>query len=73
MNSNLANDNNSVFNSKRLLNKDDLQTLGINYSRMHLSRLMKAGKFPCSIALGQGKGSRKAWRAAEIYSWLDSR
>jgi len=54
----------------RLLDRNDLRAQGIKYSRPHLDRLMKAGKFPRHIKLGE---NRNAWLAHEINSWIDSR
>lgn len=42
-------------------------------SRQHLWRLIRAGKFPAGIPLGEGPGSKKIWPEAEIRAWLDSR
>jgi prophage regulatory protein len=54
----------------RLLDRNDLRARGIKYSRPHLDRLMKAGKFPRHIKLGE---NRNAWLAHEIDAWIDSR
>lgn len=43
---------------------------GIGYSRDHLRRMVKAGKFPMPIPLSE---SRIAWVEAEIDDWLTSR
>jgi prophage regulatory protein len=51
----------------RLLNKSDLVARGIRYSRVHLDRLMREGKFPRSIALGE---NRKAWVESEIDEFI---
>ena len=52
----------------------DLPSLGITYSRPHLHRLVKAGLFPAPVALsGLGKYGRKAWHAADIEAWVESR
>jgi len=40
---------------------------GIDYSRVHLYRLMKAGQFPKPIHLG---GNRIAFLESEIDSWI---
>ena len=40
---------------------------GIDYSRVHLSRLMAAGKFPQKIKLS---GGRIAWLESEIDNWI---
>jgi prophage regulatory protein len=43
---------------------------GVTYTRDHLRRLVKAGKFPRPIRLSE---SRIAWDEAEIDSWLKAR
>jgi prophage regulatory protein len=43
---------------------------GIGYSRDHLRRLVKAGKFPRPIPLSE---SRIAWDEAELDAWLKAR
>jgi prophage regulatory protein len=54
----------------RLLDRNDLRARGIKYSRPHLDRLMKGGKFPKSIALGE---NRRAWLESEIDAFIASR
>ena len=55
----------------RLLDSDDLWACGIRFSRQHLYRLIKAGKFPRPIKLGSG--GRNAWLASELNSWIAAR
>lgn len=43
---------------------------GINYSRDHLRRKVRAGEFPKPIALSD---RRIAWREDEVDEWLASR
>lgn len=43
---------------------------GIGYTREHLRRLVKAGKFPQPIELGD---ARIGWLESEIHAWLKSR
>ena len=44
----------------RLLSVDELKTAkGIHYSKPHLYRLMKAGKFPQPIRLGELSGRHR--------------
>lgn len=43
---------------------------GIGYSRVHLARLVDAGKFPRPVAVG---GNRIAWVEAEIDGWIEAR
>ena len=54
----------------RLLNSDDLRAKGIKFSRMHLYRLMKAGRFPKTIRVGD---ARNAWIEAEIDAYIAAR
>lgn len=54
----------------RLLSRDDLAQLGIRYSRIHLHRLVLAGKFPKPVKLGAG---RNAWVEAEVLGWIEAR
>jgi prophage regulatory protein len=48
----------------RLLDADDLEAKGLKYSAAHRWRLIKAGKFPKPIKLGQG--GRNAWLEEEV-------
>lgn len=43
---------------------------GIGYSRVHLARLIDAGKFPRPVAVG---GNRIAWVESEIDQWISDR
>jgi prophage regulatory protein len=52
----------------RLIIFQELRSVkGIAYSRMQLSRLMKAGIFPQAIRLSS---SRIAWVEAEVDAWI---
>ena len=54
-----------------LLSIDDLKPLkGIPYSKPHLWRLIRAGKFPRPIRLGQ---NRIAFPELEIDDWVRSK
>jgi predicted DNA-binding transcriptional regulator AlpA len=56
---------------KVLLSRADLNALGISYSRQHLFRLVREGRFPRPIALsGPQPYSRKVWRRADVERWL---
>lgn len=48
----------------KLLNYDDLKSKGFNYSRVHIWRLVKEGRFPKPVKLGAG--SRNAWVEFEV-------
>lgn len=43
---------------------------GVPFCRLHLMRLVKAGKFPTPIQLSP---HRIAWREDDIVTWLESR
>jgi predicted DNA-binding transcriptional regulator AlpA len=44
---------------------------GIPYGRVHLWRLMRAGKFPLSVKTSEG--GRSPWLESEITAWMKSR
>jgi prophage regulatory protein len=48
----------------RFLYLPDLRDRGIRYSRQHIDRLIKAGKFPAPIK--PGTGGLNAWVETEI-------
>lgn len=49
---------------------EDLAQYGITWSRVHLDRLQKAGKFPRKIKIG---ANTAAYLEQEIESWIKSR
>jgi prophage regulatory protein len=55
----------------RLLDYEGLNAKGFRYSRAHLWRLIKAGRFPRPIKLGLG--SRNAWIEQEIDAFIESK
>ena len=55
----------------RLLDDEGLRAKGFGYSRAHLWRLVKAGRFPKPVKLGLG--SRNAWVEQEIDSFIESK
>ncbi|MGH7103287.1 MAG: helix-turn-helix transcriptional regulator [Acetobacteraceae bacterium] len=60
----------------RLLTYEALTERGIPYSRMHLRRLERAGRFPQHIALTvrpDGHPGRIAWAEPEIDAWVEER
>jgi predicted DNA-binding transcriptional regulator AlpA len=59
-----------VHGIQRYLRYDDLRALGIKYSRVHLRRLMAAGRFPAAVQLSP---NRIAWRQGDIVAWDASR
>jgi prophage regulatory protein len=55
---------------KKIVGFNDLTQYGINFSRVHVSRLEKEGKFPKHINLApQSIG----WLEDEILAWIDER
>jgi prophage regulatory protein len=58
----------------RLLSFQELKSKkGINFSREHVRRLMKAHRFPKAIKLGDAPNGRVAWSESEIDDWLADR
>ena len=55
----------------RILSFEDLRSeKGIPYSKVHLWRLERDGKFPKRVPLGQ---SRHGWLDSEIDEWITAR
>lgn len=55
----------------RVLSFDELKPeRGIGFCREQIRRLVKAGKFPRPIELGE---NRVAWRVDEVDAWLEAR
>ena len=55
----------------RLLSYDELRPLkGIPYSKVHIWRLEREGKFPKRVPLGE---SRHGWVDTEIDEWITKR
>ena len=50
---------------------DDLRSRGIKYSKVHLWRLERQGKFPRRVLMGGG--GRYGWPEYEIDAYLRSR
>jgi prophage regulatory protein len=55
---------------QRFLSVKDLMERGINYSRVQLWRLIKAGEFPRPVQLSK---QRSAWRESDIDDWMAAR
>jgi prophage regulatory protein len=49
---------------------EDLAGLGIRFSRVHIDRLQKAGRFPRKVKLG---ANTVVYKADEIEQWLEAR
>jgi prophage regulatory protein len=54
----------------RLITNDDLRLKGIPYSKPHLWRLERSGKFPKRVPIGAG---RYAYVETEIDGWIEAR
>lgn len=54
----------------RLLSLSDLRARGINFSRQWLHRLVREGKFPKPVKVGN---RTLAWVETEIDAWIASR
>jgi prophage regulatory protein len=59
-----------AFSYGRLFSIKELPSLGITYSRFHLSRLTREGKFPQPIRLS---ANRIAWLESELQNWIRER
>jgi prophage regulatory protein len=55
----------------RLLTFPQLAKFGISYTRQHIARMERAGRFPKRVQLAPG--GRVCWHQAEIEDWLASR
>jgi predicted DNA-binding transcriptional regulator AlpA len=55
---------------EKLISYAELATLGISYTRVHLSRLERLGQFPRAIWLGP---NRKFWFASDVERYLAQR
>jgi prophage regulatory protein len=56
--------------SQVLVPYDALKTKGITFSKMHIWRLEKAGKFPVHVPVS---AQRIAWVESEIDQWIADR
>lgn len=66
----MSNTKNDAFYAHiRILFMKDVCAL-TGYTPQHIYRLMRAGKFPLSIRLGE---NRIGWRLADIEGWIASR
>jgi prophage regulatory protein len=54
----------------RLLSYEDLESKGIPYSRPHIWRLIKAGKFPKPVKIGAAKN---CWVESEVDALIEAR
>lgn len=51
----------------------ELRQMGVPYTQTHIYRLVKAGKFPRPIKLGDAPNSRVSWVEAEVDAWIKER
>jgi len=58
---------------KEVANWKAIKALGIPYSRAHVWREMKAGRFPKCFKLGAFRNSPPVWWLSEIIEWLESK
>jgi predicted DNA-binding transcriptional regulator AlpA len=56
-----------------LLQFRDLKPKGIDYSKIHVWRLIKLGRFPRPMKLTDSPGARNYWDEREIDDFLASR
>jgi prophage regulatory protein len=56
-----------------LLDYEGLKGKGINYSRVHLWRLIRAGRFPAPMKLSGDPNGRNAWDETEIDQHIANR
>jgi len=54
----------------KILSFNDLTERGVNFSRVHISRLERAGRFPKHVNLGD---KRVGWVEDEVEAWLRER
>jgi predicted DNA-binding transcriptional regulator AlpA len=58
---------------KEVANFRAIKALGIPYSRTHITRMEKAGKFPRRFKLGEFRGSPPVWWLHEVIVWLEAK
>ena len=56
----------------RIIDWKVLKTL-VPYSRQHIARLEKVGRFPVRLRLGNGPRSRTGWLLDEVERWIGER
>jgi prophage regulatory protein len=54
----------------RFVRYEDLKLLGVPFSRVHVDRLQKAGKFPRKVKLSENTA---AYVESEVLAWLAGR
>jgi predicted DNA-binding transcriptional regulator AlpA len=59
---------------KEVANFRQLKALNIMpYSRVHVMRLVRDGKFPEPFKVGEFRGSPLVWWIGEVIEWLDAK
>ena len=56
----------------RIVDWKTLKTM-VPYSRQHVARLEKVGRFPQRVRLGEGPRSRTGWVYDEVVAWIEAR
>jgi len=56
--------------SKKLLAFDELRPKGVPFSKPHLNKEIRNGRFPRPIKLG---GNTNAWIESEVDAWIEAR
>jgi predicted DNA-binding transcriptional regulator AlpA len=56
---------------QELMGFPDLQLMGVPYSKPHIWRLVKAGRFPKPLKFGAGQNCRCLFRRTDIQEWIE--
>jgi len=56
-----------------ILDRNDLVERGIDFSRDHLRRLIKQGRFPKPFKVSPGDSGKLFWRAEDIEAFVAAR
>lgn len=59
-----------MMSDRLLLNLAGIQARGIPFSRQHIHRLIRQGRFPKPVKLGY---STNAWLVSDIDRWIEER
>ena len=57
---------------QELLGYDDLKLLGVPYSKVHIWRLIRAGKFPAPVKFGDGPNCRAFFRRGDVLKFTSA-
>jgi predicted DNA-binding transcriptional regulator AlpA len=47
----------------------ELPEYGVRYSRSHITNLVRAGKFPAPIKMGDGRSAGICWAEADLHAY----